>query len=368
MRTKTKSRKQNEKRRLEISKQTQNAVKKSKRKHVKDYDLEKAAIVYLHLFRKVKDVEKIDYSTFYDTWIKWFPEDSYGCGTIIKQSFRKTVESAGNTEESISSYRDSVKFFSMDTVTSDDMKELKEIAKRKGCTFKRAKDLNKNLSGFCIKKVVPSNYQFRKSNVLMGERYDVSFKTAKKYISNLPDIEDLKAAQDKVKSVLILPDATIREKVDAIHEYPYYIVTYDFELYLSRFVMKCDSWGVLKAVLQLSNKVHALNAVNEKPLDIRANRNAKKSLEELGLFSNDSITRKVIASCIRNSGISTDCTEWTKEDFDKFTEELSTYRPQKYQYIRDRFPKQRDYKLWILSKHTGKGYKTLEKEMAEFLK
>ena len=39
----------------------------------------------------------------------------------------------------------------------------------------------------------------------------------------------------------------------------------------------------------------------------------------------------------------------------------------KYQYIRDRYPNLRDYKLWILSKYTNEGYKTLEKEMKDFL-
>ena len=108
--------------------------------------------------------------------------------------------------------------------------------------------------------------------------------------------------------------------------------------------------------------------MNEKPLNVYANRNASKSLEQLGLFSNDRITRKMIASCIKRSGISTDCMEWTEEDFSKFTEALSNNYSAKYQYIRDRYPKLRDYKLWILNKHTTKGYKTLEKEMKDFLK
>ena len=37
---------------------------KNTRKHMKPYDLEKAAIVYLHLFMIERDVDKIDYSAF----------------------------------------------------------------------------------------------------------------------------------------------------------------------------------------------------------------------------------------------------------------------------------------------------------------
>lgn len=314
-----------------------------------------------------KDVEKIDYSTFYKTWVKWFPGDAFGCGKIIKQAFNKTVQCAGRTEESIRTYRDSVKIFSVDMITSDDMKSLRELAEKKGCFVKRAKDLEKNLSGFCIEKITPKKYQFRKSNVILGDSYDCSYETAKKYLSNLPDIDDLKLAQNCLKSILIT-DATIKEKIDAIHQYPYYICTYDFDLYLDKFVRKCDSWGVLNAALQLCNKLHVLNTMNEKPLNVYANRNASKSLEQLGLFSEDRITKKMIASSIKKSEISTDCMEWTKEDFDRFTDALSSNYSAKYQYIRDRYPKFKDYKLWILNKHTNKSYKTLEKEMKDFLK
>ncbi len=339
----------------------------STRKKAKEYDLEKAAVIYLHLFMNTKDVEKIDYSTFYKTWTAWFPVDAYGCGKIIKQSFSKTVECAGNTEDSIRSYRDSVKIFTMDMVTSDNMRELKKLAVKKGCSVKRSKDLEKNLSGFCIKKITPSNYQFRKSNILLGKKYECSYESAKKYLLSLPDISDVRLAQDHLKSILTT-DATIKEKIDAIHKFPYYVATYDFDLYLDRFVRRCDSWGVLNAALQLCDKLHVLNTMTEKPLDVKANRNASKSLEQLGLFNSDRITKKVIASCIKNSGISTDCTEWTEEDFNKFTNEISNNHSAKYQYIRDRYPKLKDYKLWILNKYTGKGYKNLEKEMKDFLK
>ena len=165
-----------------------------------------------------------------------------------------------------------------------------------------------------------------------------------------------------------MTNATIKEKIDAIYEYPYYICTYEFDLYLDKFVRKCDSWGVLKAVLQLCDKLNVLNTMNEKPINVRANRNARKSLEQLGLFSYDRITKKMINSCIKKSEISTDCMEWTKEDFDKFTDVLSNNYSEKYQYIRDRYPNLRDYKLWILNKYTNKSNKNLEKEMKIFLK
>lgn len=352
-------------RQMNTQKSIQNS-KKNIRKNAKSYDLEKAAIIYLHLYMKTKDVDKIDYSSFSKLWVEWFPSDAYGCEKIIKESFNKTVESAGNTEESIRLYRDSVKIFSLDMVTSDDMKELKKLAERKGCSAKRSKDLEKNLSGFCIKKITPPEYQFRKSNILLGEKYDCPYETAKKYLSNLPDIEDLKLAQEHLRNILI-GNVTIKEKIDAIHEYPYYVSTYDFDLYLDKFVRKCDSWGALRAALQLCDKLHVLNTMTEKPLNVYANRNASKSLEQLGLFSNDRITRKMINTCIKDSGISTESTEWTEEDFDKFTDVLSNIYSMKYQYIRDRYPNLRDYKLWILSKYTNKGYKTLEKEMKNFL-
>ena len=54
-------------------------------------------------------------------------------------------------------------------------------------------------------------------------------------------------------------------------------------MYLDKFVRKCDSWGVLKAALQLCDKLHVLNSMNEKPLNVYANRNARKSLEQLGV-------------------------------------------------------------------------------------
>lgn len=367
LRAKTKTRKMNEQRIKQMN--TQKSVQSSKknvRKNAKPYDLEKAAIIYLHLFMKTKDVNKIDYSTFSSIWVKWFPSDAWGCGKIIKQAFNKTVQCAGNTEEAIRLYRDSVKIFSVDMITSDDMKALKKLAKKKGCSIKRSNDLEKNLSGFCIKKIAPPEYQFRKSNVILGEKYDCHYETAKKYLSNLPDIEDLKLAQERLRSVLIT-NATIKDKIDAIHQYPYYISTYDFDLYLDKFVKKCDSWGVLNAALQLCNKLHVLNTMNEKPLNVYANRNASKSLEQLGLFSNDRITRKMISTCIKLSEISMECTEWTKEDFAKFTDALSSNYSAKYQYIRDRYPSHRDYKLWILNKYTTKGYKVLEKEMKDFL-
>ena len=368
LRTKTKTRKMNEQRIKEMN--TKNSVQKSKknvRKSAKAYDLEKAAIVYLHLFRKERDVDKINYSAFSKRWIQWYPSDAYGCGNIIKQSFNKTVERAGNTEESIRAYRDSVKIFTPDMITTEEMKELRILAESKGCFVKRSKELDRYLSGFCIEKITPKRYQFRKSNVVLGENYDCSYETAKKYISNLPDIEDLKSAQNRLRDVLIT-DATIKEKVDAIHKYPYYICTYDFDLYLDKFVRNCDSWGALNAALQLCDRLGVLNTMNEKPLTAYANRNASKSLEQLGLFSNDRITRKMIATCIKKSGISTDCMEWTEEDFGKFTDALINNYTAKYQYIRDRYPKLKDYKLWILSKHTTKGYKVLEKEMKDFLK
>lgn len=368
MRTKTKSRKLNEQRIRQMN--TKNSIQnsnKNTRKHMKPYDLEKAAIIYLHLFMKTKDVDKIDCSAFAKIWVKWFPADACGCKKIINRAFNETVQCAGNTEESIRLYRDSVKIFSLDMITSDDMKELKILAEKKGCFVKRSKDLEKDLSGFRLEKITPKKYQHRKSNVILGEKYDCSYETVKKYLSNLPDIDDLKSAQNRLRDVLIT-DATIKEKIDAIHEYPYYICTYDFDLYLDKFVRKCDSWGVLKAALQLCDKLGVLNTMNEKPLNVYANRNASKSLEQLGLFSEDRITRKMIATCIKKSEISTDCMEWTKEDFDKFTDALSNNYSAKYQYIRDRYPNLRDYKLWILNKHTGKSYKTLEKEMKDFLK
>ena len=52
----------------------------------------------------------------YKRWVKWYPSDAYGCGKIIKQAFNKTVGLAGNTEESIRAYRDSVKIFTPDMV------------------------------------------------------------------------------------------------------------------------------------------------------------------------------------------------------------------------------------------------------------
>ncbi|MCM1160625.1 MAG: hypothetical protein NC412_05310 [Roseburia sp.] len=366
MRTKTKNKKLNDQRIEQMNKQNGKSVQ-NVRKKVQKYDLEKAAIIYFHLFMDTKDVKKIDYSTFYKTWIKWFPADAYGCSKIIKQSFSKTVQCAGSTEESIRAYRDSVKIFTMDMVTSDDMRELKELATKKGCSIKRSKDFEQYLSGFCIKKITPPNYQFRKSNIILGEKYESSYESAKKYLLNLPDINDLRLAQDQLKNILST-DTTINEKIDAIQKFPYYVATYDFDLYLDRFVRRCDSWRVLNAALQLCDRLHVLNTMTEKPLDVKANRNASKSLEQLGLFNSDRITKKVIASCIRNSGISTDCTEWTEEDFNKFTNEISSNHSAKYQYIRDRYPKLIDYKLWILSKHTGKGYKILEKEMKDFLK
>lgn len=368
LRTKTKTNKMNEQRikQMNMQKGTQKS-KKNVRKSAKAYDFEKAAIVYLHLFKKEKDVNKIDFSAFYKRWIQWYPSDACGCKKIIKKSFDKTVKEAGNTEESILAYRDSVKIFTSDMITSEEMKNLKILAEVKGCFVKRAKDLERYLSGFCIEKITPKKYQFRKSNVILGENYDCPYETAKKYLSNLPNIEDLKSAQDRLKNILIT-DATIKDKVDAIHEYPYYICTYDFDLYLDRFVRNCDSWGALKAALQLCDRLGVLNTMNEKPLNVYANRNASKSLEQLGLFRNDKITRKMIATCIKKSEISTDCMEWTEEDFDKFTDALINNYTAKYQYIRDRYPNRRDYKLWILNKHTSKGYKTLEKEMKDFLK
>lgn len=368
LRTKTKTRKMNEQRIKQLNMQKGNQKsKKNIRKSAKAYDLEKAAIVYLHLFMKERDVDKIDYSAFYKRWVKWYPSDAYGCGKVIKQAFNKTVGLAGNTEESIRAYRDSVKIFTPDMITTEDMKELRILAKSKGCFVKRSKELDRYLSGFCIEKITPKKYQFRKSNVILGENYDCSYETAKKYLSNLPDIEDLKSAQNELRSVLIT-DATIKEKVDAIYKFPYYICTYDFDLYLDKFVRNCDSWGVLKAALQLCDKLGVLNTMNEKPLNAYANRNASKSLEQLGLFSDDRITRKMIATCIKKSGISTDCMEWTEDDFCKFTDALINNYSAKYQYIRDRYPSRRDYKLWILNKYTAKGYKTLEKEMKDFLK
>ena len=368
MRTKTKTRKMNEQRIKQLNMQKGNQKsKKNIRKSAKAYDLEKAAIVYLHLFMKERDVDKIDYSAFYKRWVKWYPSDAYGCGKVIKQAFNKTVGLAGNTEESIRAYRDSVKIFTPDMITTEDMKELRILAKSKGCFVKRSKELDRYLSGFCIEKITPKKYQFRKSNVILGENYDCSYEMAKKYLSNLPDIEDLKSAQNELRSVLIT-DATIKEKVDAIYKFRYYICTYDFDLYLDKFVRNCDSWGVLKAALQLCDKLGVLNTMNEKPLNAYANRNASKSLEQLGLFSDDRITRKMIATCIKKSGISTDCMEWTEDDFCKFTDALINNYSAKYQYIRDRYPSRRDYKLWILNKHTAKGYKTLEKEMKDFLK
>lgn len=257
---------------MNTKKSIQNSNKNT-RKHMKPYDLEKAAIVYLHLFMKERDVDKIDYSAFYKRWVKWYPSDAYGCGKIIKHAFNKTVGLAGNTEESIRAYRDSVKIFTPDMITTEDMKELRILAKRKGCFVKRSKELDRYLSGFCIEKITPKKYQFRKSNVILGENYDCSYETAKKYLSNLPDIEDLKSAQNELRSVLIT-DATIKEKVDAIYKFPYYICTYDFDLYLDKFVRNCDSWGVLKAALQLCDKLGVLNTMNEKPLNAYANRNA----------------------------------------------------------------------------------------------
>lgn len=368
LRTKTKTRKMNEQRIKQLNMQKGNQKsKKNIRKSAKAYDLEKAAIVYLHLFMKERDVDKIDYSAFYKRWVKWYPSDAYGCGKVIKQAFNKTVGLAGNTEESIRAYRDSVKIFTPDMITTEDMKELRILAKRKGCFVKRSKELDRYLSGFCIEKITPKKYQFRKSNVILGENYDCSYEMAKKYLSNLPDIEDLKSAQNELRSVLIT-DATIKEKVDAIYKFPYYICTYDFDLYLDKFVRNCDSWGVLKAALQLCDKLGVLNTMNEKPLNAYANRNASKSLEQLGLFSDDGITRKMIEKCIRKAEISMECTEWTEDDFCKFTDALINNYSAKYQYIRDRYPSRRDYKLWILNKHTAKGYKTLEKEMKDFLK
>lgn len=258
MRKKSKNKKQSVKEIKQINNQIQKINQKNKkqiRKKINPNDYEKAAIIYLNLFMKSKNVNTIEYSTFYNTWIRWFPMDDYGCGKIIKKAFNKTVQCAGNTEESIRLYRDSVKIFTIDSVTSNDIKELKELARKKGCSVVWSKDLEKNLSGFCIKKVTPPEYRFRKSNILLGEKYDCSYKSAMKYLSNLPDIEDLKSAQSRLKSVLIT-DATIKEKVDAIHEYPYYICTYDFDLYLDKLVRKCDSWGVLKAALKLCNRLH----------------------------------------------------------------------------------------------------------------
>ena len=67
MRTKTKSRKLKDQKIKQMNTQKQKCIQ-NVRKKVKEYDLEKAAIIYLHLFTNTKDVEKIDYSTFYKTW------------------------------------------------------------------------------------------------------------------------------------------------------------------------------------------------------------------------------------------------------------------------------------------------------------
>lgn len=48
---------------MNTKKSIQNSNKNT-RKHMKPYDLEKAAIVYLHLFMIERDVDKIDYSAF----------------------------------------------------------------------------------------------------------------------------------------------------------------------------------------------------------------------------------------------------------------------------------------------------------------
>lgn len=128
---------------------------KNIRKHPKMYDLEKAAVIYLHLFMKTKDINKIDYSSFSKLWVKWFPSDVHGCKKIIKRAFEKTVKEAGNTEEAIRLYRDSVKIFSEDMITSEDMRALRKLAEKKGCFVKRSKELERNLSGFRIEKITP---------------------------------------------------------------------------------------------------------------------------------------------------------------------------------------------------------------------
>lgn len=370
MRKKSNNKKQCVKNIKQINNQIQKIKQKNKkqiRKKVKPYDLEKAAIIYLNLFMKTKDVNKIDYPTFYNTWIKWFPMDDYGCGKVIKESFKKTVENAGSAEESIKSYRDTVKIFTIESITPDEMKEINDLAMKKGCFIERADNLEKNLSGFCVKRNIPSKYQCNMSNILLGKKYECSYELVKKYLLSLPDIEDLRSAQENLRNVLIT-DATIKEKIDAIHKYPYRVSTYDFDLYLEKFVRKCDSWGVLINALKLCNRLNVTNTINGRPLDVSVNRNAKKSLEQLDLFSSDKITQKVITSCIKKSGISTDYTEWTKEDFNKFTDILKNDYPAKYQYIRDRKSDLKDYKLWILNKYTNKEFKTLEKEMRDFLK
>lgn len=333
-----------------------------KRDKVKPYDIEKAAIVYLALFMKTQDVKLIDYKKFSSKWTTWFREDAWGCGDLIKKAFKQTVAKAGDTEESIRTYRNSVMIFPDDSLSDpEERKALRELAERKGVRVRREENHDRYVSGVRIEKKAIKKYQHRVGNVLRGENYTCTLEEEKNFLNGLPDVIDVRNEQTKI--ILATQDKRFDEQVKAFNHYPYWISTSDFDIWMDRFVRNCSSQRVLKAAVKLCKKLKIRNTMNEQILNEYANRKAHKSLETLGLFAQDRITIDNIKHCIRESGISEDYHEWTKEDFALFTDTFEKYRPDKYDYIRDRKPDMKDYKLWIIQKYTGKGFKELEKEL-----
>lgn len=332
---------------------------KDVRRKTKPKDYEKGAIVYLHLFRKLGSTEAILYPKFSSKWISWFPEDDYGCGKIFKKVFHETVIKAGKTEESIKEYLDNVRICKDEYIP----KEIHEIAKRKGCKVKRSNNPERYLSGYMVKKDCAKKYRNNKSAVLIGLNYDCTLESVENYLNNLPDSIDVRRSQTELQKVLDV--GSMDDKVKAIRSYPYWICTYDFNVFLFKYARSCDTQTVLNAIVKLCRKLNVTHMSNGNPIDNRISKNAYKSLEQLDLFSRDSNVHKKLQKCVTDAELEEDYIKWSADDIKKLKASIQKLYPREYDYIIDRYPNNEDLLLWVANKITNNGYKEIVKTIEQ---
>lgn len=309
----------------------------SKRKLAKRIDYEKGAMVYLSLFKRVRNVSLIDEDHFYKKWRQMFKEDASGHMSIMRAVYERTVGMAGITEESVIAYRESW-FMNQDRIIPN---ELKQLAEQTVVEVQIAKNTDRHLSGYRIVR--------RESNqdVLVYPDYSATERDIKKYLSKQPPKEAVLKSEKYLLDILRNEESTISHKANALSRYNQNACTKEFARAIERLIKNTNSMQILNAACYLAQRLDIKNSMNNKPLKKKINEKAYVPLEKIPPFNDRDKVKRMLNDCVTKANISNDYTEWSKGTAKLIKRTMFELYPKEAELVHDRKHTAKLFYKWI---------------------
>lgn len=316
-----------------------------KRIRIKQSDYEKGAIIYLALFRKVKDTKIIKISEFDRRWRQTFKEDKKADTSVIKGVFKETVQKAGNTEASIKSYRKAL-------LICPDRKipqELLNLTKGKDVIIQIAKNTDTTLSGYRILR--------RNDNcVIKFPDYSGTAEEVEKFLRKAPCEEKMQKCEASLTEILNDNEASFNKKTNALHRYDLNICSHKFAMRIENLIKKTYSKQILHEAVLLADRLNIRNMSNNQRLYEKINKNAHLKLEKISPFNNPKKVKKMVDKMVEISGLKEiDCS--SKEQMKLLKRVMFELYPKEADLVNDRCENPQLFGKWI-SKYIGEDTQT----------